>query len=147
MLAYKGFVLRWYAVITQLVPSMKAKIMPVLQKSAEAAIAQCTGGAFGRQCGIRWNTGKYDGKTGASQEMSALSAVLSLQMVKAKEPVTEGTGGTSKGNAGGGTDGGGSPLKKEKSMTIGDNVGAGFATLLLLGLACGMFGWVTMDSA
>lgn len=144
MFTYKGFVHRWYAVIAQLIPDMKDKISDTLKKSAAAGISQCTGGDNGRQCGIHWGSGKYDGKTGAGQEMSALAAVQSLLMLEGKPPVTSSSGGTSKGDPNAGN-GGDDILKKLKPVTAGDKVGASIVTILLLGMACGMFGWMSVE--
>ena len=143
MLTFKGFLHRWYANIAQLTPDLSDKIMPVLQKSAAMAIKQCTGGDNGRQCGLRWSTGKYDGKSGAGQEMSALGAVISLLAPKAKAPYTYKDGGTSKSdpNAGGKSD---NIQKHFKPITTGDKAGAGILTFLVLGSACGMFGWMSV---
>ncbi|KAJ6437413.1 glycosylhydrolase family 76-2 protein [Purpureocillium lavendulum] len=144
MFTYKGFVHRWYAQITQLAPFTAERILPVLKKSAQAAVEQCTGGDNGRQCGLHWGDHKYDGKTGAGQEMSALAAVQSLLIGKAKPPTTSKTGGTSKGNPGGGS-GDGKIEKDAKPVTTGDKVGASIVTILMLGLACGMFGWMSIE--
>ncbi|OAQ61801.1 glycosylhydrolase family 76-2 protein [Pochonia chlamydosporia 170] len=146
MFTYKGFVHRWYAVTTQLAPFTAERILPVLQKSAQAAVSQCTGGTNGRQCGLKWVDGTYDGKTGAGQEMSALAAVQSLLIGKGKPPVTHTSGGTSKGNPDGGA-GDGSVMPKEKPVTTGDKVGASIVTILLLGLAVGVFGWMSFEFA
>ncbi|KJZ73895.1 hypothetical protein HIM_06788 [Hirsutella minnesotensis 3608] len=145
MLTYKGFVHRWYSVITQIAPFTADQIKPVLKKSAEAAIKQCNGGALGRQCGFKWASGKYDGKTGAGQEMAVLAAVSSQLIDSAKPPVTHKTGGTSVGNpdAGGNGD---DFLTHQKPITAGDKAGASILTLLVLGSACGMFGWMSLGA-
>ncbi|UNI20931.1 Mannan endo-1,6-alpha-mannosidase [Purpureocillium takamizusanense] len=145
MLTFKGFVHRWYATITQIAPFTSSTILPVLKKSAAAAVKQCTGGDLGRQCGFKWASGKYDGKTGAGQEMSALAAVSS-QLIGKKPvpaPVTSKTGGTSEGNPNAGS-GGDDFQKEEKPITTADRAGAGILTAVVLGSACGMFGWMSM---
>ncbi|KAK2595071.1 hypothetical protein QQS21_007202 [Conoideocrella luteorostrata] len=145
MFTFKGFVHRWYTVIAQLAPFTADRILPVLRTSAQAAVDQCTGGKYGRQCGVHWSTRKYDGVTGAGQEMSALAAVQSLLIKPSTPPLTNDTGGTSKGNpnAGGGD---GSIMRELKPITTGDKVGASIVTLLLLGLGCGLFGWMSYDA-
>ncbi|PHH85083.1 hypothetical protein CDD83_917 [Cordyceps sp. RAO-2017] len=143
MITFKGFVHRWYSVIMQVAPFTADTIKPVLRKSAEAAIKQCTGGALGRQCGFKWATGTYDGKTGAGQEMSVLGAVASQLIGTAKAPVTHNSGGTSEGNP----DAGGSGddfQKHNRPITAGDKAGASILTLLVLGSACGVFGWMSL---
>lgn len=145
MLTFKGFVHRWYSVITQLVPDSQPKIAPTLKKSAQASVKQCTGGALGRLCGFKWASGTYDGKTGAGQEMSVLAAVSSQLIGSARVPVTEKSGGTSKSNPDAGA-GGDNFEKTDKPITAGDKAGASILTLLVLGSACGMFGWMSMGS-
>lgn len=147
MLSFKGYVLRWYAVVSQLVPSVKPAIMDMMQKSAAAAIKQCTGLALGRQCGFDWVKGVFDPQpgTGAGQEMNVLAATSALLVGKAKKPLTAKTGGTSKGDNNGGKDANGYK-KKVKPITVADKAGAGIITFLILGSASGLFGWMSLGS-
>ncbi|KAK2603617.1 hypothetical protein QQS21_004198 [Conoideocrella luteorostrata] len=142
MLTFKGFIHRWYSVIAQMVPTTYQTVSPILTKSAAASIKQCTGGAFGRQCGFKWASGRYDGMTGAGQQMSVLGAVSS-QLV-GKPPVTEKTGGTSKGNPNAGSGGDRSLNRDRAPVTTGDRVGAGILTFVVLGSACSIFGLMSV---
>ena len=146
MLSFKGYVHRWLATITQVAPYKKDTIMPILRKSAEAAARQCTGGASGRQCGFYWNLGRFvdpgaDKTSGAGEAMNVLAAVSSLLIGDAPAPVTNGTGGTSKGdpNAGGRDNTGQKPIEP---ITTADRAGAGVLTILILGSVVGMFVWM-----
>ncbi|KAI8656577.1 hypothetical protein LRP88_11878 [Fusarium phalaenopsidis] len=143
MLSFKGYVHRWMSQATHLAPYISDKILPVLQTSAEAAIKQCTGGTTGRACGFKWASGKYDGKTGAGQEMNVLAAVSSLLMEHTDPPVTAKKGGISKGNPNAGS-GSTTPGKHYKPITTADKAGAGILTFLVLSVACGLFGWMSM---
>lgn len=145
MLTFKGFVHRWYSVITQMVPSLSQTILPVLKKSAAASIKQCPGGALGRQCGFKWASGSYDGKTGVGQQMSVLGAVSSQLIGGAKPPLTADTGGTSKGNPNAGSGGDGRFDHKPRPITTGDRAGAGILTAVVLAFACGIFGWMILS--
>src|SRR4051812_41827161 len=78
MLSFKGYIHRWLAVVAQLAPFTKDRILNTLHSSTSAAVSQCTGGSSGRVCGFRWNQGVYDGTDGAGQEMNVLGALLSL---------------------------------------------------------------------
>ncbi|KAG6057957.1 hypothetical protein E4U32_004842 [Claviceps aff. humidiphila group G2b] len=83
MLSFKGYVRRWLSVITQVAPYTRETILPILRKSTEAAVKQCTGGQTGRQCGFYWNLGEFvdpavDRTTGAGEVMNVLAAVSSL---------------------------------------------------------------------
>ncbi|QUC20518.1 uncharacterized protein UV8b_04759 [Ustilaginoidea virens] len=146
MLSFKGYVHRWLAVVTQIAPHTRDKILPVLRASTAAAIKQCTGGASGRQCGFYWILGRFidpavDKTTGAGEAMNVLGAVSSLLIDEAVPPLTNKTGGTSKGDAtAGGKDNFERPLKP---ITMADKAGAGVVTFLLLGGAAGMFVWMS----
>ena len=87
--------------------------------------------------------GTFFATQGAGQEMSVLAAVSSQLIGSAPAPVTEKSGGTSKGNPAAGA-GGDNFQKTYKPITTGDRAGAGILTLLVLGSACGMFGWMSM---
>jgi mannan endo-1,6-alpha-mannosidase len=143
MLSFKGYIHRWYSTVTRLAPFTADTILPVLQNSAQAAVKQCTGGDLGRQCGFKWLSGKFDGNVGAGQEMNVLGAVSSLLVDNVGGPVGTDTGGTSKGdpNAGAGTQ----DVNKTPTgpITGGDRAGAAILTVVMLGSACGLFGWMS----
>jgi mannan endo-1,6-alpha-mannosidase len=146
MLSFKGYLHRWYATVTQIAPFTADRILPVLQTSTSAAVKQCTGGRDGRQCGFKWSSGQYADPpgTGAGQQMNVLGAVSSLLIGQAPSPVTDSTGGTSKGdpNAGGGAN---EPFEPSyRPITTADRAGAGILTVLVLGSACGLFGWMSV---
>ncbi|KAH0530979.1 hypothetical protein TsFJ059_005543 [Trichoderma semiorbis] len=143
MVSFKGYIHRWYATTTQLAPFLAPKILPVLKTSAQAAIKQCTGGALGRQCGLKWNTGQYDGRTGAGQEMNVVGAVSSLLIGTAHVPVTNDTGGTSKGNPNAGSNPN-SFLRPVAPVTAGDKAGAGIVTVIIIGSLCTGLAWMSL---
>ncbi|KAI1086449.1 glycoside hydrolase family 76 protein [Rostrohypoxylon terebratum] len=143
MLSFKGYVHRWLAVVTQVAPFTKDRIMKLLRSSAEMAVKQCTGGDNGRQCGFHWTTGVYDGKTGAGQQMNVLGALSSLLVDDAKAPVTNSTGGTSVGDPNAGAN---SPsLPEAAPITTGDRAGAGIVTALVLGSVSVGALWLALD--
>lgn len=146
MLSFKGYVHRWLSVVAQVAPHTQAKILPVLQKSTEAAVKQCTGGDTGRRCGFYWTSKKFvdpavDRTSGAGEAMNVLAAVSSLLINEANPPATNSSGGISKGNpnAGHGGDNGEVELKP---ITAADKAGAVMVTLLILGSATGAFIWI-----
>lgn len=143
MYSFKGYVHRWLTQATQLAPFMREKIRPVLKKSTEAAIKQCTGGDSGRECGFAWSSGKFDGKIGAGQQMNVLAAVSSLLVDNVDPPVTAKSGGTSKGDPNAGS---GSVFDRDhRPITTGDKAGAGILTALVLAAATGTFGWMSWE--
>lgn len=142
MLSFKGYLHRWLARSTQVAPFTAGRILPVLRRSAEAAVATCTGEADGRTCGFRWSTRRYDGSRGAGQQMNVLAAVSSLLIGAAEPPVTGSTGGTSKGDPRAGSRSE-DPNGKPRLVTTGDKAGAGILTALLLISAVSTFGWMS----
>lgn len=142
MLSFKGYIHRWMASATQVAPFIAPKVLPVLRNSAEAAIATCTGEANGRTCGFKWSQRVYDGSKGAGQQMNVLGAVSSLLIDQVKPPVTNTTGGTSKGdpNAGSHSD---NFRDKNSPPTTGDKAGAGILTFVILVSVIGTFGWMS----
>ncbi|KAI3322382.1 glycoside hydrolase family 76 protein [Xylariaceae sp. AK1471] len=141
MLTYKGFLHRWLAYTAQLVPLTAPKIMPLLMSSTKAAVAQCTGGDNGKQCGFHWSSGKFDGLLGVGQQMDVLGALSSLLIMDAAQPVTNDTGGTSAGNPDAGSD------KPEVDLTLppirtGDKAGAGILTVAVVAIAAGSLWWM-----
>ncbi|KAI0100059.1 glycosyl hydrolase family 76-domain-containing protein [Nemania sp. FL0031] len=77
MTFYKSFLQRSLASTIRVAPYTTDLILPVLKYSAAAAAKTCTLGDNGRMCGSIWS-GHSDGQTGAGQQMSVLSALLSL---------------------------------------------------------------------
>ncbi|KAL2135385.1 hypothetical protein VTI74DRAFT_8797 [Chaetomium olivicolor] len=142
MLSFKGYLHRWLATATQIAPFLADKVLPVLRTSAEAAVSTCTGEANGRTCGFKWSTKAYDGSKGAGQQMNVVAAVSSLLINQVPPPVTNTTGGTSKGDPMAGTHSDKFKGKLEPP-TVGDKVGASILTILLLVSAVGTFGWMS----
>lgn len=145
MLSFKGYVHRWLAVVTQIAPHTASKILPVLESSAKAAVAQCTGGASGRMCGFYWTKGEFvdpavDETSGAGERMNVLAAVSSLLIGEAAPPVTNTTGGISAGDPDAGTNS--HDVPEERAITARDRAGAGILTFLILGGALAAFVWM-----
>ncbi|KXH37277.1 glycosyl hydrolase family 76 [Colletotrichum nymphaeae SA-01] len=145
MLSFKGYVHRWMTVVTQLVPSTRDLILPVLRNSTLSAIKQCTGGASGRACGFYWNKGVFvdpavDKTSGAGEAMNVLAAVQSL--LEVAPPATNTTGGTSKGDPNAGMNS--NPFKEFDPLTTGDRAGAGILTFVVLSSAIGIWVWMSL---
>lgn len=140
MLTYKGFLHRWMAYTAKLAPPSSARIMPLLRSSTKAAVAQCTGGSNGRQCGFHWTSGKFDGLLGAGQQMNVLGALSSLLVLDAPVAVTNDTGGTSVGNPDAGAD---RPTYAQLGpITMGDRAGAGIVTVVAITFAITSLWWM-----
>ncbi|KAG7289696.1 hypothetical protein NEMBOFW57_006072 [Staphylotrichum longicolle] len=142
MLSFKGYLHRWMATATQIAPFLADKVLPVLKASTDAAVATCTGEANQRTCGFKWNTQVYDGSHGAGQQMNVLGAVSMLLIGQSPPPVTNATGGTSKGDPNAGTHS--DDFKTElPPITTGDKAGAAILTLVILVSAVGTMGWMS----
>lgn len=130
--SFKAYLSRWMAATTKMAPFTYDFVMTKLRASAQAAALQCSGGNDGQTCGLRWTMGpQWDGSYGVGEQMSALEVIQSNLIAKVVGPVTNSTGGTSKGNPAAGTGGDASPIGTP-DVTTGDRVGAGFLTTLVL---------------
>ena len=140
--SFKAYLSRWLAATTKLAPFTFDTIMPLLRSSAQAAVAQCTGGASNTMCGMRWtDNGKWDGSMGVGQQMGVLEVVQANLVEQSAGPVTNSTGGTSRGDPSAGT-GGTNPAKplNESRIKGSDRAGAGIlTTLVLVGLVGGVW--------
>jgi mannan endo-1,6-alpha-mannosidase len=143
MESFKGYLHRWMGTTMQLAPHTQPIILPVLQNSLQAALAQCTGGDNGRFCGFHWNTGTFDGEVGAGQQMNVLGALVSVMTQTVPPPLTNGTGGTSVGDVNAGSEV--SVLPVFGDVTTGDRAGAGILTALLIAGVCSAFAWMSID--
>lgn len=146
MLSFKGYDHRWMAQTAQLAPFTALTIQPVLESSARAAVAQCTGGTSGRTCGFMWSSGRYDSTQGAGQTMNVLGAVTALLHTDSDAPVTNSTGGTSVGNADAGLGSNGQLLTDQVPITTADRVGAALLTIIVIGSAVGAMGWMSIGA-
>lgn len=96
--SFKAYLSRWMAASTKAAPWLYTQIEPYLQASAAAAALACSGGTDGVTCGSKWYNGTYDGLYGVGQQMSALEVIQSTLIQQVSGPVTNSTGGTSKGD-------------------------------------------------
>lgn len=145
---FKGFLLRWLAVATQLVPSTAATIQPYLVANGQGAAGQCDGGTDGMTCGFEWNTTVWDGLYGVGEQMSALSAV-GANMIALKDlyaPLTANTGGNSTSDPSAGT---GNPNARPdlpsiatRPITTSDKAGAAIVTILVVCFFVGGAAWM-----
>lgn len=130
-LSFKAYLSRWMAATTKVAPWTSDQILPLLASSAQAAAQSCSGGADGNVCGTRWTQPGYDGTFGVGQQMSALEVIQSNLIKKVSGPVSNSTGGTSKGNPSAGT---GTTVHVEPphAITTGDKAGAGVLTAVVI---------------
>ncbi|KAI4158101.1 MAG: hypothetical protein LQ342_007735 [Letrouitia transgressa] len=141
--SFKAYLSRWMAASTKMAPFIFDQVIVKIRASAAAAALQCCGGSSGTLCGMKWTDGsKYDGTTGVGQQMSALEVVQSNLIQKVSGPVTDKTGGTSKGDPSAGSGGTANPLIPHDSIQRKDRLGAGFLTALVLVTGFGGAWWM-----
>ncbi|KAL2204307.1 mannan endo-1,6-alpha-mannosidase [Sarocladium strictum] len=78
MTTFKGYASRFMWQTAIMLPDLRSKIEKYLIPTAKAAAKSCSGGTTGRECGLRWYTGGFDGDTGLGQEMCALETIQGL---------------------------------------------------------------------
>jgi mannan endo-1,6-alpha-mannosidase len=141
--SFKAYLARWMAATCVRAPFTYALLKPILEASATAAAAACTGGTTGTACGLKWTTGSFDGSLGVGEQMSALEVIQSNLITITAGPVTQVSGGTSEGDPSAGTtsDIGPSDLTKE-TVTNRDRAGAAILTVLLVFVMVGGAWWI-----
>ena len=142
--SFKAYLSRWMAASTKYAPFIYNLVMPKLRASAIAAAEQCSGGANGQMCGQKWTQGaQWDGTQGVGQQMSALEVIQANLIQQVQGPVTNSTGGTSKGNAGaGGGSSSTNPTLPTSPIETADRAGAGIITALLAIWVIGGIWWM-----
>lgn len=141
--SFKAYLARWIAAACVRAPFTYPLLKPILETSAMAAAATCTGGDQGTSCGLKWTTGAFDGSTGVGEQMSALEVIQANLIDRVPGPVTQVSGGNSEGdpNAGTSSDIGPQDLHKE-AVTTADKAGAGVLTVLLIFFVVGGAWWM-----
>jgi mannan endo-1,6-alpha-mannosidase len=87
MKSFKGYLARFMWQSTYMVPSLRAAVDGLLEPSARAAAATCTGGPRGDVCGQKWYVGRHDGSTGLGQQMCVLETVQGLLIDDTRPPL------------------------------------------------------------
>ncbi|KAL2268247.1 hypothetical protein VTJ83DRAFT_3093 [Remersonia thermophila] len=143
--SFKGYMHRALATAAVVAPFTRDDVLRVLRSSTEGCVSSCLPDGT---CGFRWNTGQYDGDVAngpAGQQMSALAALSTLlidQEQVLRGPLTNQTGGTSRGD----------PSAGHTSMTVEplsditgkDRAGAGIVTAAVASSFLGCILWMGM---
>lgn len=138
--SFKGYLIRWMAWTSQLYPETYDTISKLIKSSVTSAMTSCSGdvappdfnGHPGTACGFAYiPAAQYDDLPGVGEQMNALNLVMYSLIQKVGSPATSDTGGTSKGDVNGGKSDD-SKTKLYEPITVGDKVGAGFLTTLIL---------------
>ena len=137
---FKGLTVSWLADIALIIPSLKEKILPKLQVSAEGAAKSCTGNGQ-NLCGNRWWYGRYDGQNSMENAISGsqmMSAIMLKFLDSSSKPVSTATGGNGTSDPSAGTGQSSGPARLPP-ITTADRAGAGILTVLFV---AGMIGGV-----
>ncbi|AET37700.1 putative mannan endo-1,6-alpha-mannosidase Ecym_1474 [Eremothecium cymbalariae DBVPG len=143
--SFKSIFSRMLAVTSVLAPFTRETIDPLLEASAAAAAASCSGGKDGETCGLDWTTGSWDGYYGLGEQASALEVIQNLLIHTKAPPLTKNAGGTSNGDPGAGL---GTPMDNvlHSRLNIGskDRIKAALITAVCLGLLVGTALWMVI---
>ncbi|CCH45401.1 Mannan endo-1,6-alpha-mannosidase [Wickerhamomyces ciferrii] len=145
--SFKSIFSRSLGQTAQLVPSTASTIQNWLQKSAEGAAKSCSGGTDGHTCGLDWTKGSWDNKYGLGEEISALEVIQNLLIDERPAPLTNDTGGTSKGDASAGSNPSGSQNQLNQDdlkITGRDKAGSGILTAIVLSALVGGAIWMIL---
>ncbi|KAK4124354.1 glycoside hydrolase family 76 protein [Parathielavia appendiculata] len=143
--SFKGYMHRALATAAVVAPFTRDIILKTLRSSTEGCVSSCLEDGT---CGFRWTTGEYDGDVAhgpAGQQMSALAALSTLLIDQEKVqngPLTNTTGGTSRGDPNAGERFSG--LAPPKEITAGDRAGAAIVTVAVLASFLGSVLWMGM---
>lgn len=149
--SFKAYLARWMAATTKWAPWTYSYSKPLLAASAVAAASTCKGGTNGQMCGLIWtDPGVWDGTSGVGQQMAAMELTLGNMIQDVGSPVTNSTGGTSKGDpsAGGSDIGNNSPnaaVDYMAAITAGDRAGAGILTIAVVVALLSWVAWLMLD--
>ncbi|KAI0191710.1 glycoside hydrolase [Xylaria flabelliformis] len=92
MKSFKGYLSRFMAATTLMMPSTLHNVRELLRTSAVAAGKACSGGDGSTVCGQKWYVyvGGYDGNPGLGQSMTALETVQALLAFNSQPPLKHG---------------------------------------------------------
>jgi mannan endo-1,6-alpha-mannosidase len=142
--SFKAYLARWMAATTKVAPFTSTELLPILDSSSQAAVGTCSAGADGNQCGLRWSKGATnDGSMGVGEQMAVLEVVQGRLINQVPGPVTQNSGGTSKGDNNAGSNADDNPLQFD-TITTGDKAGAGILTTLILVSLFGGAWWMAL---
>lgn len=140
--SFKAYFARWMAMTMVRAPFTRDLLMPIIQTSAQAAVATCTGGQDGNQCGLKWPERTFDGSTGVGEQMAVLEVVQSNLIDYVEGPVTA-ENGISKSDPSAGTTSPVGPADLYKHpMTTADKAGAAIMTIFLVVSIVGTAIWL-----
>ncbi|QLQ79489.1 hypothetical protein HG537_0C01360 [Torulaspora globosa] len=141
--SFKSIFSRMLGLTSVLVPSTQPIISNLLQKSAQAAAASCSGGTDGHTCGLNWLKQANDGMYGLGEQMSALEVIQNLLVNQRPAPFKADTGGSSTGDASAGLNtSSANVLQNQLNIQTKDRAGAAIITAVVLLVIVGGSIWM-----
>ncbi|KAK5076702.1 hypothetical protein LTS08_005873 [Lithohypha guttulata] len=138
--SFKAYFARWMAATIVRAPFTREALKPILEASAQAAAATCTGGNDGNQCGLNWRTRTFDGEMG----MAVLEVIQSNLIDYVEGPVTADNG-ISEGDPYAGTHSPVGPADLHKNpVTTAERVGAWVMTICFAVVVIGGAIWLVV---
>jgi mannan endo-1,6-alpha-mannosidase len=130
--SFKAYLSRWMGYTAIVAPWTRDLINPLLQASARAAAAQCTGGESQTDCNLYWATkNEHVASFGVGEQMAALEVIQSLLYPFVAGPASRNSGGSSLSRPDAGIDTASErPLPNDS--TVGDKIGGSFLTVFML---------------
>ncbi|KAJ9652308.1 hypothetical protein H2198_008442 [Neophaeococcomyces mojaviensis] len=140
--SFRAYLARWMAATIVRAPFTRDLLKPILETSAQAAVATCTGGQDGNQCGLGWRTRQFDGQMGVGEQMSVLEIIQANLIDYVEGPATA-ENGISEGDPSAGTQSPVGPEDLNKNpISTADRVGAVIMTVFLLAMVFGTAWWM-----
>ncbi|KAK7700180.1 hypothetical protein SLS57_012178 [Botryosphaeria dothidea] len=133
---FKAYLARWMASAIKVAPWTADLLQPYLEASRQAAASACNDKGDGTaECSLRWTKGAFDGTSsvGMGENMAALEMIGTALVDLVPGPVTNDTGGTSKGNPNAGLSSPDTPTENVEPIGTADRAGAAIITILLMG--------------
>ncbi|KHN95828.1 mannan endo-1,6-alpha-mannosidase-like protein [Metarhizium album ARSEF 1941] len=87
MVIFKAILARFMWKTSRITPSLSPDVKSLLVSTVKAAVATCTGGESGRQCGLRWYEGGFSGEPTLGPQLSALELVQGLLVQGSPAPL------------------------------------------------------------
>lgn len=140
--SFKSILGRSLGQAATLLPSLRDNIMNLIDTSAAGAARTCSGGSDGHTCTIDWSANPIVQLYGLGEQMSALEFIQNTIVLQSPPPLTNSTGGTSKGDVNAGLNSHATTNRHVIDVTGKDKAGAGVLTAVVLIIFVAIAAWM-----